>query len=78
MNNMLQMMMQQMMKGTTQKMTNQLEQQLKRINPQAFQEYQRAKQDNVNPNEYLNKITGGFNDQQKEQWNAMINDINVK
>ena len=78
MNNMLQMIMQQMMQGTTQKMTNQLEQQLKRINPQAFQEYQKAKQDNVNPNEYLNKITGGFNNQQKEQWNAMINGINVK
>jgi hypothetical protein len=32
----------------------------------------------MNPNEYLNKITSGFNEQQKEQWNAMMNGINTK
>jgi len=65
-----------MMKQAPQKMMSQMEQQLKRVNPQAFREYQQQKQ-NGNPNEYLNKITGGFNNQQKEQWNNLMNMFNT-
>lgn len=49
---------------------------MKRVNPQAFQEYQKARKDNVNPNEYLNKITGNFNEQQLSQWNNMMGMLN--
>lgn len=76
MNQMMQNMLQQMMKQAPQKVINQLGQQLKRINPQAFQEYQKARQNNENPQEYLNKITGGFNQQQQEQWNNMMGMFN--
>ena len=69
------MMMQNSMKQAPQKMMGQLEQQLKRINPQMYKDYQEARQNNVNPNEYLNKITNGFNQQQKDQWNNLINGI---
>ena len=76
MNNMIQMMMQNMMKQAPQKMMGQLEQQLKRINPQAFQEFQQARKNNTNPQEYLNKITGNFNQQQQEQWKNMMGMFN--
>ena len=56
----------------------QLEQQLKRTNPQAFKEYQQAKQNNENPQEYLNKITNGFNQNQKQQWDNMMNQTNTQ
>ena len=51
---------------------NQLEQQLKRVNPQAYQEFQKARQNKENPNEYLNKIVNGFTPEQQQQWNAMM------
>ena len=47
-------------------------------NPQAFKEYQQARKDNTNPNEYLNKITSGFNEEQKQQWQSMMQGINIK
>ena len=37
-----------------------------------------ARQNNINPQEYLNKITGGFNKEQQEQWNMLMNGINQK
>lgn len=46
------------------------------ISPQAFKDYQEAKQNNVNPNEYLGKITSGFNPQMKQQWDYMMSGIN--
>ncbi len=57
---------------------NQLENRLKMTNPQMYKEFQQAKQNNIDPNEYLNKITGGFNKEQKEQWNMLMNGINQK
>ena len=56
----------------------QLEQQLKRTNPAAYKEFQQAKANNENPQEYLNKITNGFNQQQKQQWENMMNQINTQ
>ena len=47
-------------------------------NPQVFKEFQEARQSNMDPQEYLNKITSGFNQQQKEQWNMLMNGINQK
>ena len=44
-------------------------------NPQAFKRYQEAKQNNVNPNEFLNEITGGFNPQQQEEWKNLMSGI---
>lgn len=77
MNNILQMIFQQKLKQIPKGMTSQLEQQLKRVSPQAFQSYQQARKDNVDPNEYLNQITSGFNKEQQQQWNSMINGINA-
>ena len=45
-------------------------------NPQAYREFQQARKNNVNPNEYLNKVVGGFNPQQKQQWDSMIGRFN--
>lgn len=57
---------------------NQLEMQLKRVNPQAYKEVESAIKNNENPNEYLNKVIGGFSPQQKQQWEQMISGINTK
>ena len=76
MNGLIQMLMQNKLQQIPQGMMNQLEQQLKARNPQAFQEYQQARKNNVNPNEYLNKVTSRFNPQQKEQLQQMMNNIN--
>ena len=56
-------------------MMGQLEQQLKRTNPQAYKRYQQAKKDN-NPNDLLNETLNGFNPQQRQQWNNMMNMFN--
>lgn len=69
--------MNQKLQKIPQQMISQLENQLKRVNPQAFQEFQKAKQNNENPNEYLNKIVGGFSPEQKEQWNAMMSSYGI-
>ena len=45
-------------------------------NPQAYKEFQEARKNNVNPNEYLNKITGGFSTEQKQQWDSLMSGIN--
>jgi len=45
-------------------------------NPQAYNEFQQARKNNIDPNEYLNKIIGGFNPQQKQQWEQMMSQIN--
>ena len=45
-------------------------------NPQAYQEFQQARKNNDDPNEYLNRITSGFDSQKKEQWNNMMNMFN--
>ena len=50
--------------------------QLKRVNPQVFQEFQQARKNNDNPQEYLNKITNGFNPKQKQQWDNLMSMIN--
>ena len=76
MNNLLQMMIQNKMKQIPQTMMKQLETQLKRVNPQAYQEFQQARKNNNDPNEYLNKVVNGFNPQQREQWNSMMGMIN--
>lgn len=49
---------------------------MKRLNPQAYQEFQQARKNNENPNEYLNKVVGNFNPQQREQWNNMMAQFN--
>lgn len=56
----------------------QMEQQLKRINPQEFQRFQEAKKNNENPQNYLNNIVNGFNPEQRQQWNSMFTGINAK
>ena len=43
-----------------------------------FKEYQEARQNNVDPNEYLNKITNNFTPQMKQQWDSMTKGINFK
>lgn len=73
---MLQMLFQQKMQQIPQGLVKQLESNLKRVNPQAFQNYSQAKKDNVSPEEYLNKIVEGFNPQQKQQWKQMMGMFN--
>ena len=72
MNNLIQMLLNQKFQQIPQNLVNQLEQQLKAQSPQAYQEFQKAKKDNVDPNEYLNKVVGGFNPQQRQQWDNMM------
>lgn len=76
MNNFLQMIMQNRFQQMPQQLMSQLESQLKRVNPQAYQEFQQARKNNENPQEYLNKVTGGFNPQQRQQWNNMMGQFN--
>ena len=76
--NILQMLLQQKIQQIPSGMMKQMENQLKRVNPQAFQEYQQARKDNTDPNEYLNRITSNFSPQMKEQWNTMMSGINTK
>ena len=78
MNNLIQMLMQNKMQQIPQQMMNQLENQLKRTNPQVYQEFQQARKNNIDPNEYLNKVVGNFNPQQREQWNNIMNGINAR
>lgn len=70
--------MQNKIQQIPQQMMNQLEQQLKRVNPQAFQEFQKARENNENPNEYLNKVVNGFTPQQKQQWESMMGQFTQK
>ncbi len=75
MNNLIQMLIKQKFQNIPSQMMSQLENQLKRTNPKAFQEFQKARQNNVDPNEYLSKVTGNFNKQQKEQWDSMMSSL---
>ena len=43
-----------------------------------YQEYQQARKDNVDPNEYLNKVVNGFNQQQRQTWETMIKGISTR
>ena len=78
MNNILQMLTGKIFQQAPQMLVKQLENRLKMTNPQVYKEFQEARQNNVDPQEYLNKITNGFNQQQKEQWNMLMNGINQK
>ena len=66
----------QKMKQIPQQLMNQLEQQLKRTNPHAYQEFQQARKNNEDPQAYLNKIPGGFSPQQQQEWNSMMGNFN--
>jgi len=66
------------MQQAPQRVINQLEQQLKRTNPQVYKEFQQAKQNNEDPNEYLNRITNKYTPEQRQQWNNLMNGINTK
>ena len=72
MKGLMQMLLNQKFQQIPQQMMSQLEAQLKRVNPQAYQEYQQARKNNDNPQEYLNKVVDGFNPQQKKQWDSMM------
>ena len=74
---MLQMLFQNKMQQIPQNMMNQLEKQLKRQNPQAFQKYQQARKDN-NPQDLLNETVNNFNPQQRQQWEQMMSIFNQK
>lgn len=74
--NILQMLMNQKIQQIPNGLMKQMENQLKRVNPQMFKEYQEARQNNVNPNEYLNKIVNNFSPQVKQQWDSMMSGIN--
>lgn len=73
---MLQMLLQQKIKQIPNGMIQQLEKQLKARNPQAFKEYQQARENKVNPEEYLNQIVNRFTPEQKQEWNNTMNQLN--
>ena len=72
---MLQMLIQNKVQQIPQGMMNQLEQQLKRTNPQAFQKYQEARKNN-NPNDLLNETVNNFSPQQRQQWDSIMGMFN--
>ena len=74
---MLQMMLQNKMQQIPQQMMNQMEMNLKRVNPQAYQKYQEARKNN-NPNDLLNETINGFNPQQRQQWDNVMKMFNQK
>ena len=78
MNNLIQMLFQQKIQQIPQALMQNMEQQLKMRNPQAFKEYQQARKENKNPNEYLNEIVNKFSPEQKQQWDTMMKGINIK
>ena len=78
MNNVIQMLFNQKLQQIPKQTMNQLEQQLKARNPQAYQEFQQARKNNSNPNEYLNKVVNGFTPEKQQQWNSMMSGINIK
>lgn len=41
-----------------------------------YQRYQKARQNNEDPNSVLNEVVGGFNSQQKQQWDGLMNQFN--
>ena len=46
-------------------------------NPQAFKELEEARKNNVDPQEYLNKITGAYSKEQKEEWDMLMQSIGM-
>lgn len=76
MNQMIQMLMQNKLQQIPQQMMNQMEMQLKRANPQAYQEFQQARKNNADPNQFLNKVTSRFSPKQQQQWNNMMGQFN--
>ena len=59
-------------------MMSQLEQQLKRQNPQAYKKYQEVRKNNGDPNELLNETINSFSPEQKQQWQQMMSMFNQK
>lgn len=47
-------------------------------NPQAYKEFQQARKNNVNPQEYLNEVVNKFSPEQREQWNSMVGQFQNK
>ena len=74
---MLEMMIQNKIQQIPQGMMNQLEQQLKMKNPQAYQKYQEARKTN-NPQDLLNETVNNFTPQQRQQWDNMMAMFNRK
>ena len=42
------------------------------------EQYCLERKNNIDPNEYLNNVVNGFTPEQKQQWQTMMNGINVK
>ena len=76
MNQLMQMILQQRLQQIPQGMMTQMEQQLKRTNPQMYQRYQKAKQNNEDPNTLLDEIVGGFDTQKRQQWDGLMQQFN--
>ena len=72
MNGLIQMLMNNKLKQIPQNLMSQLEGQLKRVNPQAYQEFQQARKNNSDPREYLNRVVGEFSPQQRREWDNMM------
>lgn len=47
-------------------------------NPQVYKEFQQARKNNVNPQEYLNEVVNKFSPEQREQWNSMVGQFQNK
>lgn len=71
MNGLIQMLIQNKLQNIPKQTMVQLEQQLKRTSPQAYQKYQEAKKNN-NPNDLLNETVNGFNPNQRQEWDNMM------
>ena len=75
MNNLIKMLMNQKLQKIPQRLMSQLENQLKRTNPQAFKKYQEARKNN-NPNDLLNETINNFSPEQRQEWDNMMNMFN--
>ena len=67
--------MQNKMQQIPQQLITQMEKNLKATNPEAYQKYQQARKNN-NPQDLLNETVNGFNPQQRQQWDAIMQMFN--
>ena len=60
-----------------QMMMNQLQTQLKAINPQAFNQFEQMKNGGINPQEFLQQMTGKYTPEQMKKFTDMVNGFGI-
>ena len=67
----------QMMMNKINNQVNDMMNQLKVRNPQAFNQFQELRKSNGNPQEFFNQITKGYSPEQKQQFSRFLNSFGI-